>query len=350
MKQITVLISLLFTVAITNAQVITDLTNCNDHCIWTASGASGGSVLPWNIDGALPITQGQSITNSNHGIAIGHVTISPNNVLNTFVSCSDNDLRYWDGSNWISFGFTLPCTPAVGIGGYKNDFYLNCVNGVIHFDGENAPTLISSASHYYIADVSVDELGRGWMFDRTGGSVDKIIAMDRQGNIVDQYPLSTPISYNHSYGSMLKMDTFYLGFGVSNSLYPSKLVSIVIDNNNIANVGDRVIDYSSFGLSFTDLTAKTPGIPADPTVNTFDVTQQPLSIYPNPANKYIFVEQSTNQPIELFIYNLQGILIREITSSSTQTKIEIEELPAGAYIILIKEDAKIIQQQKLIKY
>ncbi len=347
MNKITQIICLLGLTTILQGQVIVDLTDCHDNCIWTTFNST---IKSWEIDGQTPIYKGDFVSGRLGEFAIGHIPISPDTTLNTFVTCTggNNGLSYWNGSNWVSFAYTLP-TFTAGLGGFKNDFYFilrGNSDGIFHFDGENAPTLISS---YYnqIADIAVDDLGRAWFFSGVG-RMDTLICMNRFGNIINRFPLSISISGLNAYGALMKKDTIFVGFGHGNPDFQSQIVSIVV-KNNIADVGDRVVQCIYPVHSFVDLASKIPGNPLNPPVNTLDFSNPSISIFPNPTNKFLIVEQPVEQPIELLIYNMQGILLKKNTTTSTQTKLRIEDYPPGVYLMMIKQDANVIKLQKWIK-
>lgn len=70
-----------------------------------------------------------------------------------------------------------------------------------------------------------------------------------------------------------------------------------------------------------------------------------FSIFPNPSNSYINIIDSKNIFNELQIFNASGILVRE----SKETTVDLDGLPAGLYIIIIKTNEGINVNKTFIK-
>jgi hypothetical protein len=68
------------------------------------------------------------------------------------------------------------------------------------------------------------------------------------------------------------------------------------------------------------------------TFNNIESSELPeLTIYPNPFNEYIFIENAMG--IELNIFDNQGILIRKIETGSNLEKVDLSDLSHGVYFI-----------------
>jgi hypothetical protein len=93
-----------------------------------------------------------------------------------------------------------------------------------------------------------------------------------------------------------------------------------------------------------------PGLPNPvSTVGTDKSAAATLMVYPNPASNFIqlqFLQKSDVSSMELFIYNLQGQLVKkEIWRSNTQA-IAIDKLGAGIYYIKISGKYSIVKFMK----
>lgn len=77
-------------------------------------------------------------------------------------------------------------------------------------------------------------------------------------------------------------------------------------------------------------------------------TNDLLRIFPNPAQDYVFVESNENIR-EIIIYNLTGNEILNISPEVSETRIQLNELLQGAYVILIKLSNGNQISRKLIK-
>ncbi|MFC2111085.1 T9SS type A sorting domain-containing protein [Bacteroidota bacterium] len=63
-----------------------------------------------------------------------------------------------------------------------------------------------------------------------------------------------------------------------------------------------------------------------------------FNIYPNPANNELIIKYVDYNPIQIHIYNVAGILIKEIELNNSKNKIEISDLKIGIYFIQIISD------------
>ena len=75
-------------------------------------------------------------------------------------------------------------------------------------------------------------------------------------------------------------------------------------------------------------------------------------IFPNPTHQKLFIENKiydiNKSPISITIYNIQGQLIKTITTAEKQTSIDVADLSSGIYIIKAKTE-KGIAVKKFIK-
>jgi hypothetical protein len=74
-----------------------------------------------------------------------------------------------------------------------------------------------------------------------------------------------------------------------------------------------------------------------------------LHIYPNPAKDWLLVDAGTTEGKDLFIYNTLGQLVIQKHSISGQHRLNIEQLPAGLYVISLVQDHQLLSTQKLLK-
>ena len=71
-----------------------------------------------------------------------------------------------------------------------------------------------------------------------------------------------------------------------------------------------------------------------------------FKVYPNPVTSELFIETCTSNNI-ISIYSLEGILISKVVSKSNITKININNLSSGVYLVeLLNEEAR--KYQKII--
>ena len=77
---------------------------------------------------------------------------------------------------------------------------------------------------------------------------------------------------------------------------------------------------------------------------------QKLSIYPNPANKELIVEFSKNNaiPTRLQFFNLQGQLIKSTPSFFEKTRVPIQDIPSGWYLLRVLAPNGVISTHKIV--
>ena len=76
-----------------------------------------------------------------------------------------------------------------------------------------------------------------------------------------------------------------------------------------------------------------------------------VKIYPNPANDFLNIDCGTfnDKNAKLEIINNLGQVVYQSTITNSQSKINIEQLSKGIYIVQIESETKIIGRSKLIK-
>ncbi|MDB4286304.1 T9SS type A sorting domain-containing protein [bacterium] len=72
-----------------------------------------------------------------------------------------------------------------------------------------------------------------------------------------------------------------------------------------------------------------------------------VSIYPNPVEDYVWIENPENKELEFLLYDLYGQLILR---KSNCTFIDMSNLSEGVYMLSIKEiNSRNIETKKIIK-
>ena len=90
------------------------------------------------------------------------------------------------------------------------------------------------------------------------------------------------------------------------------------------------------------------------TVTAIDVTQIPgikLSVYPNPASNFLFVEILSDRPgdLQLRLFDLNGklLLLKKVTESIHT--VQMQHYTPAIYILVITSDGKTIQTYQIVK-
>ncbi len=79
-----------------------------------------------------------------------------------------------------------------------------------------------------------------------------------------------------------------------------------------------------------------------------------IKVFPNPAKDYIFVNTSSNNNIEITLYNIEGKAIKVFTdlnyiSKTTDIKLDIAEINAGVYLLKVKTEESIHTSKIIIE-
>ena len=172
------------------------------------------------------------------------------------------------------------------------------------------------------------------------------------GSIIHQqevYPEHTKDGKYHYYylDSLFQIvGTFYVGW----EQQTNNLLNIGLDKNKIAN------QYMFYNVGSGWNNSIYPGAwMIRPIVSMEEVillsvneTVHNFLIYPNPAKEELtLITGSTNHLIS--IYNLQGILVKQLYASNAESKINITDLSIGMYVIEIKNKGNRSFQKFIIK-
>jgi hypothetical protein len=83
-------------------------------------------------------------------------------------------------------------------------------------------------------------------------------------------------------------------------------------------------------------------------LSSVNETRHNFLIYPNPAKEELTIISSTANNL-ISIYNLQGILVKQLYVTNTESKINIADLAIGMYVIEIKNKGNSNFQKFIIK-
>jgi hypothetical protein len=169
------------------------------------------------------------------------------------------------------------------------------------------------------------------------------------GNIIHQQivnPVHTENGKFHTYylDSLFQMvGTFYVGW----EQITSDLLNVGLDKNKLAN------QYMYYNVGAGWAISSYPGswlvrplVSEYKILSTLRDVKASFKVYPNPASTTIIVESKLNNN-QISIYNIQGILLKEIYSSDFKTSINISDLsPAVYFVEVLSNNDK--QYQKII--
>ncbi|MBK9456407.1 MAG: T9SS type A sorting domain-containing protein [Bacteroidetes bacterium] len=75
-----------------------------------------------------------------------------------------------------------------------------------------------------------------------------------------------------------------------------------------------------------------------------EVMENGVNIYPNPATTNITIEIDNNETNSVILFDALGQVIDIISTNKNNTIFDVENLPAGIYIVKIKNGNSIITQ------
>ena len=78
-----------------------------------------------------------------------------------------------------------------------------------------------------------------------------------------------------------------------------------------------------------------------------EIPKMKYKVYPNPAHEYVFISGMGLKYV--YIYNLNGQLVKQYALSTTKNRIWIGTLPSGMYLLNIRDELDRTDTFKLIK-
>src|SRR5690606_32699663 len=73
-----------------------------------------------------------------------------------------------------------------------------------------------------------------------------------------------------------------------------------------------------------------------------------INVYPNPTSGEIKIK-GVEPGNQIQIYNMSGSVVRDIKAQNNLTSVYINDQPSGVYLIVIRNDNKVLGQYKAIK-
>ena len=80
--------------------------------------------------------------------------------------------------------------------------------------------------------------------------------------------------------------------------------------------------------------------------------EKKITVYPNPTRGMLRIDitgYDIPQDARIYIFNVQGAMIRQLTGVSATNELDISEQPAGAYIMRVVMDKENVSVSKIIK-
>lgn len=91
------------------------------------------------------------------------------------------------------------------------------------------------------------------------------------------------------------------------------------------------------------------------TVNLFaepaglnELKEETIQLYPNPSDNQVFI-RSENSMEQVFLYDLNGMLVKTISPNSKNTSLDVSGLKSGVYIITIQTNQSVVMKRLIIR-
>lgn len=267
----------------------------------------------------------------------------------------------YDGNEWET---VMPEFFCHQMGGKNEHLYLQVhpIMGYIendriyHYDGNEAVLIWESQSdtdRVISADIAVDSEGNAYFFTgniiESPGVADTLHIISPGGEIISEFPIE--ISTMGSSGAFFMYDTLYLFFGPYMYLVPVHISSsgavagaqIPIPKVYLETVfgPNGTFDLYFIGTDADSCFGETLRL------NDFLAVKK-SKVYPNPVTDQLIIE-SKEIVGEIEIYNLAGQKLMSTAMKALNGEVDVQNLPAGTYLIKLISEGKITETHKFIK-
>lgn len=315
--------------------------SCDNNTFWAVNYSglleqfiiTGSTAIPDGIiDSIIP---GQSLAVCNN---LDSGSLNP-----TFYTslASNSSISYYNGgTNWITLSQLSPQLP-INSGGNANYLYFQQNSSlpecIVRYNGNSFSTVYTYDSlHFAVADIAVDDNGNIWCF--TGDSLTSahqdsslyIDVISPLGQLIERYNFN--FETNDAYGCFMLNNILYLGLGYANPVYPNTLlpISFSADSAFTGTPLSMLVD------DWADLASCNTGSPLSIKCMT-EITDS--KFYPNPANDMITIETSAkDKDIKIFVYNIQGQILKQQQIKQTKTNIDISGFAKGIYFVKLTDN------------
>ncbi|WP_370087323.1 T9SS type A sorting domain-containing protein [Ekhidna sp.] len=74
-----------------------------------------------------------------------------------------------------------------------------------------------------------------------------------------------------------------------------------------------------------------------------------ISIFPNPSMNVLYINSSEFKDVDYTLYDSKGKIVLQSRLSESQTQIQVHELGAGVYSLILRSESSILKSFKIIK-
>jgi hypothetical protein len=142
---------------------------------------------------------------------------------------------------------------------------------------------------------------------------------------------------------------------VSHNLGMLSVICNSIDTITIGqlNAGSYQLVYNVYNQAMTNITdSDTLNFIIQSTLGIKDASPDAMRLYPNPASAFLTLEIDEQQYVQgtsIFIYDLFGRVIKQVTATGSETRIGCEDMSAGMYLYEVRNGNTITSKGKLIR-
>ncbi len=222
---------------------------------------------------------------------------------------------------------------------------------VLRYDGISINSIYQTQINTSIAipDLAVDANSNIWFFTRSDSLpffADSLNVIDSTGNLLHQY--DTNFDITNAFGMCIIKDTIYIGFGPQNSLYPNKLVSVVINGNTVSLSTSASFNQIPVSTYLFDLASCSPGIPTG-FKEIKKIVATKITLYPNPAKEKVTVGNLPANAQEVTIINNMGAMLwRQALKNEKEVELNTSRFAPGMYAVCVKTNKEVLVK-KFIK-
>ncbi len=160
------------------------------------------------------------------------------------------------------------------------------------------------------------------------------------------YGWESVVCDKHCYSTLVDSKSFTLAAGESLSDF-----RVGFRPNGIDGAGNTEIRIYEIKNPNNSVTVSFNGSAQQSGANNNSVSNNILTIYPNPATEHIMLQDSNGEVKFLEVYNVMGRKVLDFTIVNSSAKYDISELSRGMYMVRMLDRYKnIIRTQRISKY
>ncbi len=125
-------------------------------------------------------------------------------------------------------------------------------------------------------------------------------------------------------------------------IYGMHSIAIKTDSSIMCVAGANYV--GQLGLGYTNNEANTPFTCSKSVIKEIQQLSD-ISIFPNPSSTQITIDNQVNMIQDVFLYTMMGQKVKQISINSTQTTINIHDLPAGMYVVKINTEQGMVTRK-----